>query len=340
VGGTEGYACFRIPALVTAADGTLLAFAEGRKHGCSDTGDIDLVMKRSRDGGLTWSKLRVVWDDADNVCGNPAPVLDRQTGRILLLCTWNLGEDHERQIIEGKSKDTRRIFILHTENAGSSWSIPREITYEVKHRDWTWYATGPCHGIQVEKGPYRGRLVIPCDHIERDSKKYYSHVIYSDDHGASWQAGSRTPRDQVNECTVAELHDGLLLLNMRNYDRSQENRKVALSANGGKSWGSFRSDTSLIEPICQASMLSVPQEGQGPLLFFLNPAHRKERRLMTLRMSSDAGQSWERSWLLHEGPAAYSDLTLVEDGLLGCLYEAGRKRPYEAIVFRTFEFAP
>lgn len=337
VSGAEGYACFRIPAIVRTNDGTLLAFAEGRKKGCSDTGDIDLVLKRSTDGGKSWGPLQVVWDDSANVCGNPAPVVDRQTGRIHLLSTWNLGEDHEREIIDGTSKDTRRVFVLHSDNEGKSWTPPQEISYSVKHRDWSWYATGPCHGIQIQKGPHRGRLVIPCDHIEKGSKKYYSHIIYSDDHGASWKAGGRTPRDQVNECTVAELSDGLLMLNMRNYDRSQKSRKVALSADGGMRWGSFRSDPTLIEPICQASLLSLPREGDVPLLFFLNPAHKKERRMMTLRLSSDEGNSWGASWLLHEGPSAYSDLCLVKEGLLGCLYEAGDDHPYKGIVYRSFE---
>ena len=102
--GTEAYQCFRIPAIVTSTQGTLLAFAEGRKKGCSDTGDIDLVMKRSEDHGRTWSTLILIWDNGKNVCGNPAPVVDQSTGTIHLLSTWNLGEDHEREIIDGKSK--------------------------------------------------------------------------------------------------------------------------------------------------------------------------------------------------------------------------------------------
>jgi sialidase-1 len=141
--GEEGYQCFRIPAIITAADGSLLAFAEGRKKNCGDAGDIDLVMKKSLDGGYNWSKLEIVWDDAGNTCGNPAPILDKKSGHIVLLSTWNLGSDHEPQIIEGKSKDTRRVFVLRSEDNGMHWSVPREITTDVKLPNWTWYATGP-----------------------------------------------------------------------------------------------------------------------------------------------------------------------------------------------------
>ena len=97
------------------------------------------------------------------------------------------------------------MFVTHSTDDGLSWSDPREITADVKRDDWTWYATGPGSGIQIQHGPHQGRLVIPCDHIEAGTKRYYSHVIYSDDHGKSWQLGGSTPQHQVNECEVVEL---------------------------------------------------------------------------------------------------------------------------------------
>ncbi len=337
--GTEGYKCFRIPAIVTTNTGTLLAFAEGRKIGCSDTGDIDLVMKRSEDNGNTWSKLIVIWDDGDNVCGNPAPVVDEQSGAIHLLSTWNLGKDKESQIIAGSSKDSRRVFVMRSDDDGLSWTDAEEITSSVKKENWTWYATGPCHGIQLKSAVNKGRLLIPCDHIEAGTKRYYSHVIYSDDNGKSWKLGGTTPQDQVNECTVAELSDGRLLLNMRNYDRSQKSRKIAISEDGGMSWSDLASDSLLIEPICQASMLMVQdQKHKMHGLYFLNPAHEDERRMMTLRRSEDEGLSWSESRVLYPGPSAYSDLTLLSNGSLGFLYEAGISSPYQGIVFQSLSW--
>ena len=124
--GQDGYACFRIPAIVQSKAGTLLAFAEARKNSCSDTGNIDLVVKRSEDGGKTWSRTITVWDDGDNVCGNPSPIVDQETGRIILVSCWNLGEDHEKQIIDKTSKDSRRVYVLYSDNDGKSWSAPKE----------------------------------------------------------------------------------------------------------------------------------------------------------------------------------------------------------------------
>lgn len=332
--GTEGYHTFRIPALVSAGRGTLVAFAEGRKRSASDAGDIDLVFRRSEDGGKTWGALKVLWDDGDNVCGNPAPVFDTETGILFLLSTWNLGEDHEPEIIAQTSRDTRRIFLLSSPDGGRSWSAPLEITPSVKKPEWTWYATGPCHGIQLESGLHRGRMVIPCDHIEAGSKRYYSHVIYSDDHGHTWQLGGITPQDQVNECTVAELSDGRLLLNMRNYDRTQKTRKISHSTDGGQTWGPVFSDPVLVEPICQATLLKMPGGKKKPgKLLFLNPSDENQRIRMTLQISDDDGKTWKAKKLLFGGPSAYSDLVWVKGDVVGCLFEAGLKSPYEGIVF-------
>jgi len=224
---------------------------------------------------------------------------------------------------------------MSSRDDGLSWTRPEEITKSVKKPDWTWYATGPGSGIQLEKGSFKGRLVIPCDHIEENTNRYYSHIIYSDDHGRSWKLGGRTPKDQVNECEVVELTDGTLMLNMRNYDRSKRNRQVALSGDGGISWSDQKFDDTLIEPICQAAIERYrwPRNDRQGILLFSNPADKDERRRLTLRASFDEGNSWPLEMLMHAGPSAYSDLAVLDDESIACLYEAGEKSPYENIIF-------
>ncbi|HXH61612.1 MAG TPA: sialidase family protein, partial [Fimbriimonadaceae bacterium] len=213
VSGQGGYDTYRIPSLTMAPNGDVLAFCEGRKNGLSDSGNIDIVLRRSKDEGKTWLPMQTIWDDEKNTCGNPCVVVDKKTKTVFLLMTHNLGTDGEGQIINGTSKGTREVWITSSKDDGATWSKPKQITSEVKRGDWTWYATGPGAGIQIHRGPHVGRLVIPCDHIERDTKKYYSHVIYSDDDGETWQIGGSTPHDQTNECEVVELRDGWLMLN-------------------------------------------------------------------------------------------------------------------------------
>jgi sialidase-1 len=226
VSGTVGYNTYRIPALIVSSNGTLLAFCEGRKDGRADSGNIDLLLKRSTDNGLTWSKQQVIWDDGPNTCGNPCAVLDEETGVTWLLMTHNDGRDKESAIKGKKGFGTRTVWVSRSADNGETWSKPDEITKSVKAPAWGWYATGPGVGIQIKHGTLRGRLVIPCDHTYDEPGgnlrglpvEYGSHVIFSDDHGKTWQLGGAI-HPKVNECQVVELADGKggLLLDMRAY---------------------------------------------------------------------------------------------------------------------------
>jgi len=338
--GDNGYHTYRIPAIVVTKNNTILAFAEGRKNHGGDSGNIDLVMKRSSDGGKTWSKQIVVWDDGKNTCGNPSPVVDQNTGTIWLLSTWNRGEDREHQIIKQHSKDTRRVFVMSSNDDGVTWSKAKEITTDVKKKNWTWYATGPGSGIQIQKGKFAGRMVVACDHIEAKSRHYYSHIIYSDDNGKSWKLGGRTPKHKVNECEVVELTDGQLMLNMRNYDRSKKKRQVASSSDGGITWENQGFDNTLIEPICQASIqrFSWPGAESKNVILFSNPASTR-RNKMTVRASFDDGKSWTVKRQLNAGPSAYSDLAVLNNGTVLCLYERGKRGAYDEISLAKFELS-
>lgn len=317
VAGQEGYHTYRIPSLLVTAKGTLLAFAEGRKNGRGDSGHIDLVLKRSADNGRTWSALAVVASDPPNTIGNPCPVVDRATGTIWLPMTRNLGADSERDIVAGKSKDTRRVLISSSNDDGVSWSRPVDITASTKLPEWTWYATGPGVGIQLKSG----RLLIPCDHRVLGSSKYRSHVIFSDDHGKNWKLGGVVGED-VNECQAVELGDRSVMINMRSYRANQGCRAVSISKDGGESWSAITDDSTLIEPNCQASLVRFGgNETHKPFVLFCNPASQQKREKLTLRISGDEGRTWSISKLLYEGSSGYSCLAILPDVTVGCLYE-------------------
>lgn len=344
VEGDAGYAGYRIPVIVRAADGALLAFAEARRNDKRDAGDIDLVMRRSTDGGRTWGPMTVVWDDGANTCGNPAPVVIGRKGEIVMLATWNAGADRERAIERRTSTDTRRVFVLRSTDHGASWSTPREITGEVKRPQWTWYATGPCHAIEKKHRPHKGRLVVPANHKrldEHDNVTSYSQLLYSDDRGITWHLGAVAQRGG-NESTVAETSDGGLLLNMRHYDRADSLRLYAVSADGGNEWCDQGEWPQLPEPRCQGSMLNLTRRGMPTrTLLFSNPLHPRKRRNLSLSVSHDDGRTWSHYRTICAGPAAYSDLVRLDEQHVGILYENGDTTDlYRKISFATVDIAP
>ena len=323
--GEEGYSNYRIPALITTKGGSLLAFCEARKYQRGDSGDIDLILKRSTDNGKTWSKPIVVWNAGEDTAGNPCPVVDQRTGRIINIICWNLASDHGRDLHSGTGKDTRRVYQTHSDDDGLTWTEPKEITSMVKHPTWWWYATGPGIGIQLEKGPNKGRLVIPANHT---AEGYFgSHTLYSDDGGETWMVSSLI-KPTTNESQVVELSDGRLMMNMRSQGFPETPRprngyrSVSYSSDGGETWSDPEFDDELGDPRCQASLIRYDENR----LLFSNPsppikAERGERIRMTVRLSRDDGETWPSDLLIYEGPSAYSSLTRIPDGSVGLLYE-------------------
>jgi sialidase-1 len=300
-------------------------------------------MRRSTDGGKTFDEQKIVWADGKNTCGNPCAVVDERTGTVVLLITHNLGEDAEGQINRGTSVGTRTVWVTTSDDDGVTWSTPREITKDVKRPDWTWYATGPGVGIQLQRGPHKGRLVIPCNHVIKDGGDTAgnSHVILSDDGGKTWELGGSPLPRQFNESQVVELSDGRVMLNMRTAapkgrKEAPKRRGVAISSDGGATFDEAYRDPTLIEPICQGSIrrYSWPTEegGKGRILF-ANPASESERVAMTVRVSYDDGKTWPAENLIFKGWSAYSCLVPLPDGTVGLLYEAGGRARYERLEF-------
>ena len=318
----EGYHTYRIPAMVVSTEGTILVFCEGRKYSRADYGDIDIVLKRSFDNGNTWQSMQIVADDGENTIGNPSPVVDLHTGTIwLLFCKNNI-----------------QVYVTKSTDYGETWSIPVELTDDVKREEWYWYATGPCHGIQLDNG----KLVIPCDHQEgprTPGKMHYSHIIYSDDHGSSWKLGGKIG-PYMDESTIVQTYDGSLYLNMRNYTPPPNDhiRAYSHSKDEGITWSEANFDKTLVEPICQASIIRFTDKNQHDKnrILFSNPASRGERINMTVRLSYDECKTWSVSKSLYSGPSAYSDLAVTPDMNICCVYERGERSPYEKITFARF----
>lgn len=318
------YSAYRIPSCIALPNGRIIAFIEGRKNSSSDYGCIHILARISDDGGQVFGAPFLVADDGENTVGNPSPIFDSDTGKLFLLLNGNRSEEGEALILQGKAP--RSVLVCESADFGNSWSPLRDITASAKEPNWTWHAVGPCHGLQLRSG----RLIAPCNHAVLNAEKnasgpYISGTLYSDDHGATWLPGGDVG-PYTNECSLAELSDCTLYMNMRSY-HGKNLRAVARSRDCGNTWDEMHLDEALVEPVCQGSVLAVPGTDT---LYFSNPAATHRERL-TLRMSGDGGRTWPTALLIQQGPAAYSDIALLPDGTIFVLYECGERSPYERV---------
>ena len=355
--GQEGHKTYRIPAIIKNKQGHLLAFAEGRVHGSGDFGDINIVLKISRDKGRTWSAIKTLVDYDALQAGNPTPVLDESDprfpkGRIFLF--YNTGNNHENEIREGKG--LREVWFITSTDGGKTWSTAVNITSQV-HRpnqpsinpayafkeDWRHYANGPGHAMQFTQGSHQGRILIAANHSagprgERGSD-YRAHTFFTDDHGDTFQLGASISIPGSNEASAAEISGGRLLMNIRNQRGDVRQRIVGLSENGGTTWQETYFDSQLPDPICEGSILNIGSTKGKNILAFSNAADVKRRDQLTLRISYDDGKTWPKAMLIAKGKteeeskedfAAYSDLVKVNKRSVGILYERSN---YSQIVY-------
>ncbi len=351
--GTEGHKSYRIPAIISLSNGELLAFAEGRVHGSGDFGDINIVLKRSSDGGRTWGAIQTVVNYDQLQAGNPAPVLDitdprYPNGRIFLF--YNTGNNHEGEVRKGKG--LREVWYKTSEDGGITWGDAVNITTQVHSpnqpsvnaayqfpNDWRSYANTPGHAMQFQKGKYRGRIFVAANHSAGEPRNrfedYDAHGFYTDDHGRSFRLGASLQVAGSNESIAAELADGRLMMNSRNQKGDIRARIVSLSSNGGETWDTTYFDKNLPDPVCQASLLTVGKKKGKNILAFCNAADEQRRDNLALRISFDDGQTWKKKIVIYknpaqQSPAAYSDIVKLSKRTIGILFE---KDNYSRIVF-------
>ncbi len=349
--GKDGYKLYRIPGIVVTRRGTVLAYCEARKGDSGDWGTIDVLMRRSSDGGRSWlPRQQLVHLEGDlpinpvaaaqnldkpgeNTVNNPVAIVDHLTGAVhFLYCL-----------------EYMRCFYMRSDDEGVTWTEPIEITstFERFRPKYAWQviAAGPAHGIQLTRGSHQGRLVVPVwlslgtgGHAHRPS---VTATIYSDDHGQTWQCGEIAMPDTPefvypNETVVIQLADGQVMLNSRSESKSHR-RLITTSADGATNWSPPRFDEALLEPICMAGLVRVrePRGDQAGLIAFSNPHNlsrqdgqetpgkSRDRVNVSIKLSRDEGQTWFANRTLEKGFSGYSDLAALPDGTILCFYERG-----------------
>jgi sialidase-1 len=333
---TGGYALYRIPGLVATKKGTLLAYCEARKNSRSDWGSIDILMRRSTDGGKTWDPPRKIVSPPKDATKNPVALAQKlaRPGEVTInnpvaIADWRTGAVHFLYCVE-----YARCFYQRSDDDGETFSGPVEITSAFERfrpeYDWKVLATGPGHGIQLSNG----RLLVPIwlstgtgGHAHRPSAVS---VVYSDDHGKTWDRGDIVVADprpaNPSETAAVELADGRVMLNIR-HESEPRVRGVSISRDGVTGWSQMRLDGALPEPVCFGSLVRLSKRpvGDKDRILFVNPHNPtgRERRNLTVKLSEDEGRTWPVSRSVEPGTSGYSDLAVGPGGVIFCLYERG-----------------
>ncbi len=317
-----GKACvYRIPALAVSTRGTILAFAEARASGY-DWGHVRVVVRRSEDEGKTWGPEIDTTNGkfANSKVGNPVSIVDRETGRIFLISSFNTNPNHVNPGPQG-------VMIVHSDDDGKSWSDARRfLGGEWQPKGFGGLLTGPGHGIQLTRGKHKGRLIAPC----------YGYgtgfVVYSDDHGETWTVGANSPNGPYNEAVCVELSNGDIMLNTRSPGGGgsrRPNRGSAVLTDGGAKYkeGTSRFIPELPCPSCQGgtARYSWPTDGKPGIILFAGPNSSSGRVRATLFASYDDGKTWPYRKSIYEGGSGYSDVNVLPNGKIIYLFEKDGK---------------
>lgn len=304
----EGVACYRIPALVMAVNGDLVAAIDERVPSCSDLGksrDINIVIRRSEDNGDTWSKIETIVDyEEGKAASDPSMIVDRETGDIFMFYNYM---DHDA------APNVYYLYVVKSADNGRTWDEPQDITSQITKPEWEknfkFITSG--RGIQTRSGMLLHTMV----NIQNGL-----HLFGSKDHGKTWFFID-TPITPGDESKVVELADGRWMINSR--VRGSGLRYVHLSSDEGKAWETTP-DPTLIDPACNASIIrysSVEDGHDKNRLLFSNAKSKNKRRNMTVRISYDEGKTWSEGKTIYAGDSAYSTLTVLENGDIGLLFE-------------------
>lgn len=320
--GDAGSKFYRIPAVTTAADGSIVVVADKRITCLWDLpNDIDVVCRRSEDMGRTWSEtVTIAGEGTTSGYGDPALVLDRKSGNLLCLMASGNG------LWQSNAENPARLMMAVSKDNGQSWSAPREITPQIYGPDCQdsirskWYGAFISSGNALQLKDGRIMAVMPTRTTSEWGGPLSCYVIYSDDGGETWNVSQNPGDSNGDESKLVELQNGDILMSIRN--RAHGKRKFSLSHDRGVTWSEPFFQDDIIEPACNGDMIRYRHGKQSYLLHSI-PYHTENRENIHILASYDEGKTWPVKRSIVPGEAAYSSLTVLSDGTIGCFVEEG-----------------
>ena len=337
--GDYSSANYRIPAVITAKDGSVVAVNDKRKNNEGDLPeDIDIVCRRSTDGGHTWSEPVTIAEGTGygQGFGDCALVWSNDDDGLIAGFVGGPGLWYSTPSVP------IRTYIARSYDNGQTWTEPEDITHFifgdncVVPEQCTWRASffGSGNGLRTSSG----RIMFVAAIRETTAQVLYNHAVYSDDNGLTWHVSGRASTSG-DEAKVTELVDGRILMSIRHSGK----RRYNISEDGGETWRPTTSNwNDLIAPACNGDMIRYTSVNQGDdcnrLLHSLPYGTNREK--VTVYVSYDEGETWPVSKCVVPYGSAYSSLCVLPDGTIG-LYveEAYHGEAGYSMVFYNFSLA-
>ncbi len=326
-GGDAGSRHYRIPALVTARDGSLVAVTDKRWNTPFDLPNhIDVVVRRSTDKGQTWSDpVTIAGNETAMGFGDAALVVNRRNGDIVCLFAA------DRAFFYSNTAAPIRTYQSISRDNGQSWSPPVDITAQIYGNEATDPMTRTWQGAFVTSGAAvqlsSGRLMAVLLVRETFSREISNFIIYSDDNAATWKVLPNRALLHGGEAKIIEINHGHLLMSVR----KQGKRTFVVSKDHGMNWSIPFEKDEITDPSCNGDLIRYTSTQQGfqrnRILHSIPLA--TSRRNVSVLLSYDEGESWPVKKSIYPGPSAYSSMTVLSDGTIGLYYEVGEYEIYQ-----------
>ena len=329
-----------LPGLIVTTQGTAIAVCQKRHGSMGDGGNqVDILMSRSEDGGSTWQRQEVIFEEA-GAYTYLGPIFEDCTMGTVFVAFWKMPADilDDLGYFSEYAKGGGGFYLLKSTDQGRSWSAPLYVSPRPNAEGWGGWPNNCVHGIQLVFGPRKGRLVIPAFLYKVGEPGQVPGVrgglLYSDDGGQSWSAGAVLPEGS-DEVSLVETAAGGIYVSYRKNTLATGKRHFARSIDYGETFSEHGQHEEVPDANLHAGLIRYRggEEVGDDILLFSNPSPAKD---MTIRMSRDEGRSWDISRRVERALSRYSDLAVTADGTILCLYTNGVVRDREKISVARF----